>query len=90
MEENLEPSRYEESIMWNPPIALTPEEQKIAARTQQTRKFFVFLIHAAGDLASFLRYPLGQFFTSRGRRDAADQADGHRASATGTNLQNDR
>src|SRR6266852_4194318 len=33
----------EESIMWNPPIALTPEEQKIAARTQKTRKFFVFL-----------------------------------------------
>jgi len=29
--------------MWNPPIALTPEEQKIAARTCKTRKFFVFL-----------------------------------------------
>ena len=29
--------------MWNPPIALTPEEQKMAARTQKTRKFFVFL-----------------------------------------------
>ena len=29
--------------MWNPPIALTPEEQKIAARTQKARKFFVFL-----------------------------------------------
>ena len=29
--------------MWNPPIALTPEEQKIVARTQKTRKFFVFL-----------------------------------------------
>jgi hypothetical protein len=43
MEENLEPSRYEESSMWHPPIALTPEEQKIAARTQKTRKFFVFL-----------------------------------------------
>jgi hypothetical protein len=43
MEENLEPSRYEESSMWNPPIALPPEEQKIAARTQKTRKFFVFL-----------------------------------------------
>src|SRR5205807_4425352 len=25
------------------PIALTPEEQKIAARTRKTRKFFVFL-----------------------------------------------
>ena len=24
--------------MWNPPIALTPEEQKIAARTRKTRK----------------------------------------------------
>jgi hypothetical protein len=29
--------------MWNPPIALTPEEQKIAQRTQKARKFFVFL-----------------------------------------------
>jgi len=29
--------------MWNPPIALTAEEQKIAARTRKTRKFFVFL-----------------------------------------------
>src|SRR5713101_6508745 len=29
--------------MWNPPIALSPEEQQIAARTQKARKFFVFL-----------------------------------------------
>ena len=29
--------------MWNPPIALTPEEQKIAARTRKARQFFVFL-----------------------------------------------
>jgi transposase-like protein DUF772 len=29
--------------MWNPPIALTSAEQKIAARTRKTRKFFVFL-----------------------------------------------
>src|SRR5688572_30672824 len=29
--------------MWNPPIALTSEEQKIATRTRKTRKFFVFL-----------------------------------------------
>jgi transposase len=29
--------------MWNPPIALTPEEQKIVACTRKTRKFFVFL-----------------------------------------------
>jgi Transposase DDE domain/Transposase domain (DUF772) len=29
--------------MWNPPMALSPEEQKIAMRTRKTRKFFVFL-----------------------------------------------
>src|SRR5713101_1282182 len=29
--------------MWNPPIALTPEEQKMAQRTQKARKVFVFL-----------------------------------------------
>ena len=29
--------------MWNPPIALRPEEQKMAARTQKARQFFVFL-----------------------------------------------
>src|SRR5216684_2435322 len=29
--------------MWNLPIALSPEEQKIVARTQKARKFFVFL-----------------------------------------------
>jgi Transposase DDE domain/Transposase domain (DUF772) len=29
--------------MWNPPIALTLEEQKIVARTRKARKFFVFL-----------------------------------------------
>jgi len=29
--------------MWNPPMALTPEEQKIAARTRKARKFFVFV-----------------------------------------------
>src|SRR6516164_5308957 len=29
--------------MWNPPIALTLEEQKIAARTRKVRKLFVFL-----------------------------------------------
>ena len=29
--------------MWNPPIALTSEEQKIVARTRKTRKFFAFL-----------------------------------------------
>ena len=29
--------------MWNPPIALTPEEQKMATRTRKARKFFVFV-----------------------------------------------
>ena len=29
--------------MWNPPIALTSEEQNIVARTRKTRKFLVFL-----------------------------------------------
>ena len=29
--------------MWNPPIALTLEEHKIAARTRKARKFFVFV-----------------------------------------------
>ena len=29
--------------MWNPPIALTLEEQKIVVRTRKTRKFFGFL-----------------------------------------------
>jgi hypothetical protein len=28
--------------MWNPPMALSPEEPKSAARTQKARKFFVF------------------------------------------------
>src|SRR5262245_21215755 len=37
------PCALEEPIMWNPPIALTPEEQKIVARTRKARKFFVFL-----------------------------------------------
>jgi len=32
-----------EPSMWNPPIALTPAEQKIAARTRKTRQFFGFL-----------------------------------------------
>jgi hypothetical protein len=29
--------------MWNPPSALTWEEQKMAARTRKARKFFVCL-----------------------------------------------
>ena len=38
--------------MWNPPIALTLEEQKIAARTRQTRKFFVLLRESTAMSAS--------------------------------------
>jgi hypothetical protein len=34
---------HEESRMWNPPIELRPEEQKIAKRTQKARKCFVLL-----------------------------------------------
>ena len=30
-------------MRWHPPIALSPEEQKMAARTQKARKFLVFL-----------------------------------------------
>jgi hypothetical protein len=30
-------------MMWNPPMALSPEEQKRVARTRKTRKFFVLL-----------------------------------------------
>lgn len=29
--------------MWNPPVALPPEAQKIAARTRKARQCFVFL-----------------------------------------------
>jgi hypothetical protein len=29
--------------MWNPPSALSPEEQQMAAQTQKARKCFVFL-----------------------------------------------
>ena len=36
------PTTCEESILWNPPIALTSEEQTIAARPRKTRTFFVF------------------------------------------------
>ena len=36
--------------MWNPPIALTSEEQKIVARTRKMRKFFVFLREHRHDL----------------------------------------
>jgi len=37
------PHHHTEDVMWNPPIAVPPEEQTIAARTRKTRQFFVFL-----------------------------------------------
>jgi len=43
VEESPLPYHLEESMMWNPPIALPPAEQTIAARTRKTRKFFVLL-----------------------------------------------
>ena len=36
-EENVAPCHSEESSLWNPPIALTLAEQKMAARTRKTR-----------------------------------------------------
>jgi hypothetical protein len=51
--------------MWNPPIALTPEEQQIAARTRKTRKFFVFLReHRHELLAADLQQTLAQSYRS--------------------------
>jgi len=47
--------------MWNPPIALTSEEQKRAARTRKTRKFLVFLReHRHALLDADLQYTLAQ------------------------------
>src|SRR4249919_4292112 len=49
--------------MWNPPIALSPEEQKIAARTQKTRKFFAFLReHRHELLDADFQYTLAQSY----------------------------
>ena len=49
--------------MWNPPIALTSEEQKIAARTRKTRKFFVFLReHRHELLDADFQYTLAQSY----------------------------
>ena len=36
--------------MWNPPIELTLEEQKMAKRTRKARKFFVFLRESRHEL----------------------------------------
>ncbi len=49
--------------MWNPPIALTSEEQKIAARTRKTRKFFAFLReHRHELLDTDFQYTLAQSY----------------------------
>ena len=42
--------------MWNPPIALSPEEQKIVARTQKARKF------------GALQIPVDSFYATSGGR----------------------
>src|SRR5262249_1555594 len=45
--------------MWNPPLMLTMEEQKIAPRTRTTRKFFVFLpAHRHERLDADCQHPL--------------------------------
>src|ERR1700704_1982415 len=50
--------------MWNPPIALTLEEQKIVARTRKTRKFFVFLReHRHALLDADLQHLLAQSYS---------------------------
>jgi hypothetical protein len=51
--------------MWNPPIALTPAEQQIVARTRKTRKFFVFLRERRHELldADF-QHTLAQSYSS--------------------------
>src|SRR2546426_7254314 len=60
--------------MWNPPIALTSEEQKIAARTRKTRKFFVFLReHRHELLDADLQHRLAQSYSpERGGKAPVD------------------
>ena len=51
--------------MWNPPIALSPEEQKIIARTRKTRKFFVFLRERRHELLDTdLQHTLAQSYSA--------------------------
>src|SRR5882724_6936229 len=57
------PYHREECVMWNPPIALTSEEQKRAARTRKTRKFFAFLrAHRHELLDTDFQYTLAQSY----------------------------
>ena len=49
--------------MWNPPIVLTSEEQKIAARTRKTRKFFVFLREHRHELDADLQQTLANSYS---------------------------
>jgi hypothetical protein len=80
-------SRYNWEISQNFVLFLQITEK--ASDTERLKLVYHALIHAADDLASFLRYPLIQL-CMRGESDATDQADGARTSATGTDLQNDR
>src|SRR5262245_10781414 len=57
--------------MWNPPIALTPEEQHIAARTRKARKFFVFLREHRHEL---LDAPFQDTLTATYRAEPGGQA----------------
>ena len=42
--------------MWNPPIVLTLEEQKIVARTRKTRKFFGSLVFSGVQNYCIIKY----------------------------------
>jgi hypothetical protein len=51
--------------MWNPPIALTPEEQTIVARTRKARKFFVLLRERRHELLDAdLQHTLAQSYSA--------------------------
>jgi hypothetical protein len=61
--------------MWNPPIALTSEEQKIAARARKTRKFFVFLReHRHALLDADLQHTLAQSYRPQAGGQASVEA----------------
>jgi hypothetical protein len=60
--------------MWNPPSALTPEEQKIAARTRKTRTFFVFLRERRHELLDVaFQDTLAATYSANAKRDAVKE-----------------
>src|SRR6266704_661205 len=62
-------------MMWNPPIALTSEEQKIVARTRKTRKFLVFLReHRHELLDADFQHLLAQSYSAQPRAQEPVQA----------------